>query len=80
MSELDLNPRRAARVRIEITTNDGITYEVELANCDKANLDIERDSTEDINTGLFLERFPLESGEVKLTAHGRIVKTERRQA
>lgn len=79
MSELDLNPRQAKRVRIEITTNDGIAYEVELENCDKTDLGIEWDSTEAINTGQFMERFPLESGEVKLTAHGRIVKAERRQ-
>lgn len=78
--ELGLNPRHAKRVRIEITTNDGVTYEVELENCRKADLGIEPDSTEGINTGQFMERFQLESGKVKLTAHGRIVKAERRQA
>lgn len=77
--ELGMDGRCAARVRIEVTTYDGVTYEVELENCDKADLGMERDSTESINAGLFMERFPLESGQIKLTAHGRFVKTERRQ-
>lgn len=79
MSELDLDGRYAARVRIEITTNDGITYEVELKNCDKSELRMEPDVTEVPSDTMSLAMVGTGSAEVRLTAHGRIVKAERRQ-
>lgn len=78
MSELGLNPRHAKRVHIEITTNDGAVYEVELENCRKADLGIERDTTEPFSTdGITVQRLGMESALVTLTAHGKIVKAVR---
>lgn len=80
MSDLDLDGRYAARVRIEITTNDGITYAVEMENCDKADLGMERDVTEVPSDTMWRTMVGMESGEIKLTAHGKIVKAERLSA
>lgn len=79
MSQLDMDGRYAARVRIEITTNDGITYEVELENCGKADLGMERDVTDVPSDTMWRTMVDTGSAEVRLTAHGRIVKAEGRQ-
>jgi len=80
VTQLDLNPQRAARVRVEVTTNDGVTYEIELENCDKTAIGIDMDVSEPFTTdGVSMQRVGLDSGQLKLTAHGRFVKTERRQ-
>lgn len=66
------------RVRIEITSVDGPTYEIELENCTDAELGIERDTMDVPTDTMWRHTIGLDSGEVTLRARGKFVKTERR--
>lgn len=66
------------RVRVEITSSDGVSYEIELENCTNSELGLERDSMEVPSDTLWRKMVGLDSGEVTLRARGKIVKAERR--
>lgn len=72
----------AKRVRIEVTTMDDVTYELELQGPDStANLKVEHHtSTGPDASGLGMETTPTGCATVKLEAFGKLAKSERRQA
>lgn len=76
--EMPLDLGSAQRVSLEIVTEDGITFEIELENCSSTSLKIERDSKEVPSDDMWRHWVSLETGEVDLRAHGKLVKTERR--
>lgn len=81
------NPiHKAKLVRITLVSDDGVTYEVELAGADTsgmdelvAGLDLEFESREVPSSTLWRQQVSTGYATVKLEAYGKIVKSERRK-
>lgn len=77
MSALEL--RDVTKVRVELTLEGGTVYEVELSGPNViASLGIELDTVSQVApSGMWMETHPTGGAEVQLTAHGKLVKSDR---